>query len=277
MPAEQDNAQEKGKGAADQARISFDRFMSQKDTIKHKLSGVRHKIGVYSAKGGVGKTTVSVNLAYTLSAMGYRVGILDADIDCPNLSFFIGIDERIDTSKFPLVPLMKDGIKVASTSMVVDDMKKPIIWRGAIITKMLIDFFQNTDWGDLDYLIVDLPPGTSDAPLTIMQLLDLDGFILVTTPQRIASVNAFRSGSMAKRLNVYLLGVVENRSSGSESEHTRELVRNLGTRLLGHIRESSAFDRLSDSGVVPVTRDSSVEHEYRAIADEITKGEPKPA
>ncbi len=243
--------------------------MSQKSTIKEKLSGVKHKVGIYSAKGGVGKTTVSVNLAYTLSAMGYKVGILDADIDCPNLSFFLGMDERMDTSRFPLKPLVKDGIKVASTSMVVDDMKKPIIWRGAIITKMLLDFFQNTEWGELDYLIVDLPPGTSDAPLTIMQLLPLDGFILVTTPQRIAAMNAYRSGAMAKRLSIYLLGVVENRSIGVESDHTRELIHNLGTRLLGHVKESAEFDRLSDLGAVPVTREKAIQEEFAAIAKAI--------
>ncbi len=234
--------------------------------IKEKLSNVKHKIGIYSAKGGVGKTTVSVNLAYTLSAMGYKVGILDADIDCPNLSFFLGISERMGTSKFPLIPLVKDGIKVASTSMLVDDMKKPIIWRGAIITKMLLDFFQNTDWGDLDYLIVDLPPGTSDAPLTIMQLLTLDGFVLVTTPQKIAAANAFRSGAMAKRLNIYLIGVVENRSHGTESEYTRGLIHDLGTRLLGSIKESAEFDRLSDLGIVPVTREKAISDEYIAVA-----------
>lgn len=257
-------------GSTDQAKLSFDRFMGQKGAIKENLSGIKHKIGIYSAKGGVGKTTVSVNLAYTLNAMGYKVGILDADIDCPNLSFFIGANDRMDTSHFPLTPLIKDGIKVASTSMVVDDMKKPIIWRGAIITKMLIDFFQNTAWGELDYLIVDLPPGTSDAPLTIMQLLPLDGFVLVTTPQKIASSNAFRSGAMAKRLNIYLMGVVENRSHGVESEHTRELISSLGTKLLGHVKESSEFDRLSDSGIVPVTREKAIEDEYRTIAKALT-------
>ncbi len=137
---------------------SFLNTLRQKERVKQKLAGIKHKIGIYSAKGGVGKTTIAVNVAYALKDKGFKVGLLDADIDCPNVTMFLGIEEKMNR-EYPLIPVTKDGIKVASTAMVTDELKKPIIWRGALITKMLGDFFENTDWGDLDYLVIDLPPG----------------------------------------------------------------------------------------------------------------------
>lgn len=212
------------------------KVIEQKKRIKEKLSGIKNKIGVYSAKGGVGKTTTAVNIAYTLKNMGYSVGLLDADIDCPNISMFIGVDIMLDGS-YPIKPIEKDGVKVLSTSMFVDDNKKPIIWRGPMIGKMISEFLENADWGELDYLIVDLPPGTSDAPLSIIQLLDLKGFIIVTTPQHIPAINAIRSGMMAKRLGVALLGVIENMSYG-DILGGREVSDALGCIFLGTVKHN---------------------------------------
>jgi ATP-binding protein involved in chromosome partitioning len=248
---------------------SFAKVIEQRQRLKEKLSKIKHKIGVYSAKGGVGKTTVAVNLAYTLSKMGKSVGLLDADIDCPNLPMFLGIEEKIDTSVQPFKPIIKDGVKVASTAMLVDEASKPIIWRGPMITKMLNEMFDGIDWGELDYLIMDLSPGTSDAPLTIMQLLQLDGFVIVTTPQKIAAVNSGRSGLMAKKLNVSLLGVVENMSSGKQSEHTTELLKTLDTDLLGTVSRSDDFNSASDSGKVPVLSNEKIRKEFEAIAKKL--------
>jgi ATP-binding protein involved in chromosome partitioning len=251
---------------------SFAKVIAQREALKRKLAQVKHIIGVYSAKGGVGKTTTAVNLAYSLSAMGQRVGLLDADIDCPNLTMFLGIDERIDTSGFPLKPVLKHGVKVASTAMLVDEVSRPIIWRGPMITKMLNEMFDNVDWGELDYLVIDLSPGTSDAPLTIMQLLPLDGFVIVTTPQKIAGLNSTRSGLMAKRLNVALLGMVENMSSGTPSESTSSAVRALGTELLGIISADPAFNTLSDLGKIPVRENEKIRGEFEAIARKLRPG-----
>jgi len=248
---------------------SFARVIAQREQLKQKLAGIKHKIGVYSAKGGVGKTTVAVNLAYTIASMGKSVGLLDADIDCPNLTMFLGISERIDTSSFPLKPVVKGGVKVASTAMLVDEISRPIIWRGPMITKMLNEMFDNVDWGELDYLIIDLSPGTSDAPLTIMQLLPLDGFVIVTTPQRIAGLNSTRSGLMAKRLNVALLGMVENMSTGSPSKSTREAVEVLGTELLGTVSSDPLFNSLSDLGKIPSLENEKIRNEFEAIAKRI--------
>lgn len=246
------------------AHPSFAKVIEQRQKVKEKMSGIKHKIGVYSAKGGVGKTTIAINLAYTLMKMGFRVGLLDADIDCPNVTMFLGIEEKMDPHA-PLKPIEKNGIKIASTAMLVDELKRPIIWRGPMITKMLSDFFEYTDWGDLDYLVIDISPGTSDTPLTIMQLLDLDGFIIVTTPQKIAGANSIRSGLMAKRLGSHVLGVVENMSDGKPSASTLDAVKSLNTELLGYIESKSEFNRYSDIGLVPVLEDNGIYQCFESI------------
>ena len=243
--------------------------LSKKTLVKANLEKVKHKIGIYSAKGGVGKTTIAINLAYALKELGYKVGILDADIDTPNVTLFLGITEKGEGA-YPLQPLVKDGIKVISTTMYTDDVSKPIIWRGPLIAKMVEDFMENTAWGELDYLIVDLPPGTSDAPLSIMQLLDLDGFIIVTTPQHIAALNAIRSGRMAKRLGVSVLGVVEDMSSGM-AVGAKEVAEALNTSVLGTVKTDSKFDELSVKGKVPVVEDKEIREEFISIANKLVK------
>ncbi len=245
--------------------------LKQRENIKQRLSGIKHRIGVYSAKGGVGKTTTAVNLAYALKDMGYKVGLLDADVDCPNLALFLGI-EGIQTAEYPLIPVEKGGVKIMTTAIFVDDLKRPIIWRGPIIAKMIREFFENTDWGELDYLIIDLPPGTSDAPLSIMQLLELDGFLLVTTPQHVAAVNAIKSGRMSKRMGVSILGVVEN-MSGSEPRGSKEVAEALECELLGSIKMNDKIAQLSDLGKVPLVEDEHIKEEYINIARKLCKKE----
>ena len=246
---------------------SFLRVIQQKQRVKQKLAAIKHKIGVYSAKGGVGKTTVAINIAYALSQKGYKVGLLDADIDCPNVTMFLGMDDAKMEPVLPLKPLDNKGVKVASTAMLVDELKRPIIWRGPIVTKMMGDFFENTEWGALDYLICDLSPGTSDGPLTIMQVLDLDGFIIVTTPQKIAGINSTRSGLMAKRLNVPLIGVVENMSDGKPSDETMKVVKTLDTEFLGTVKKEDKVYEMTDRGKIHVLEDKGVLSEFNAIIE----------
>ncbi|MCL4374030.1 MAG: Mrp/NBP35 family ATP-binding protein [Candidatus Marsarchaeota archaeon] len=255
------------KGGADITNPIMLQLLEQKRRVKEALKGVKHKIGVYSAKGGVGKTTVSVNLAYALNMLGFKVGLLDADIDCPNITMFLGIDQKYDES-YPLKPVDVNGVKVISTAMFIDDIKKPVIWRGPLIAKMINEFLQNTKWEELDYLIVDLPPGTSDAPLSIMQSLDLDGFVLVTTPQHIASTNAIRSGRMAKRLGIALLGVIENMSDGS-GNGKMEVSGALECEVLGSVMKNEKFNYFSDRGTVPVVNDESIKEEFLGIAKKL--------
>ncbi len=250
---------------------SFMRVIQQKQRLKDKLKNIKHKIGVYSAKGGVGKTTVAINLAYALHQKGFKVGLLDADIDCPNVTMFLGMEDAKMDNHAPLKPVEKDGIKIASTAMLVDELKRPIMWRGPLVTKMIGDFFEYTDWGELDYLVLDLSPGTSDTPLTIMQILDLDGFVIVTTPQRIAGVNSMRSGLIAKRMNVQVLGVVENMSDGKPSKSTDEVVSSLGTEFLGSVKQRAKISELSDKGKVHVLEDKEAAQEFEEIVDKLTK------
>lgn len=248
---------------------SFARVIAQKEHLKKKLSSIKHKIGIYSAKGGVGKTTTAVNIAYSLAKLGHSVGLLDADIDCPNVTMFLGMESAKLDSVQPMRPIVHQGVKVLSTAMVVDEMKMPMIWRGPIITKMVWELLANSEWGDLDYLVIDLPPGTSDSPLTIMQLLGLDGFVIVTTPQKISAVNSIRSGIMAKRLGAPILGVVENMSSGEISKHTKAVADELGTDVLGSVKRDDIFNSCSDSGKVAVLEDREAADAYLGIVQNL--------
>ena len=181
-----------------------------KRALSRHLRKIKTKIGVYSAKGGVGKTTVAVNLAVYLAGQGFNVGLLDADIDTPNAANVIGGGDVPNVSNGRIQPAENWDVKVVSMSHFQEKEDEAIIWRGPMIHNALNQFLQMTDWGDLDFLVVDMPPGTSDAPLTVMQTLQMDGFVAVTTPQTLAGLDARRSINMVKKLNVEVLGVVEN-------------------------------------------------------------------
>lgn len=245
--------------------------LKKRQHVKEQLAKVKHKIGIYSAKGGVGKTTVAINIAFALKSLGFTVGLVDADIDCPNLMMFLGMKDRAE-GKYPLMPVEKDGVKVISTAMFVDDSKTPIIWRGPMVAKMVSDFFENTEWGALDYLIIDLSPGTSDSPLSVMQLLELDGFVLVTTPQHIPAINTIRSGMMARRLGVSVLGVVENMSDG-EARGGREVADELKCDLIGIVKLNPKLGELSDSGKIPIFEDNEIKEEFISIVKKLIKGD----
>jgi len=146
------------------------------------------------------------------------------------------------------------------------------VWRGPLIAKMVGDFLRNTEWGELDFLIIDLPPGTSDAPISIMQLLNLTGFVLVTTPQHIAAVNTIRSGTMIKKFNIALLGVVENMSDGV-AKGGKEVAEALGCELLGTIKENDLISKFSDEGKVPVLENKEIMDEFIKIAKKIAEVE----
>jgi len=176
------------------------------------VPGVRHILAVASGKGGVGKSTVAVNLALALSRLGNRVGLLDADVYGPSVPLMLGLDERPQSSENRrLIPLERFGIKVISLGLFIDD-QTPVIWRGPMITKLLTQFLREVDWGDLDYLVLDLPPGTGDAQLTITQQVPLTGGVIVTTPQDVALLDVRRGVTMFQQVNAPVLGVIENMS-----------------------------------------------------------------
>jgi ATP-binding protein involved in chromosome partitioning len=175
------------------------------------IEGVGRVIAVASGKGGVGKSTVACNLAMSLSAMGHAVGLLDVDIYGPSLPILLGIDERPKVLKKRIQPIEVQGLKVMSIGFLMEE-DSPVIWRGPIVTGIIRQFLQDVNWSGLDYLIVDLPPGTGDAQLTLAQSVPLDGAVVVTTPSDLALIDAARGLQMFRTLNIEVLGIVENMS-----------------------------------------------------------------
>ncbi len=170
---------------------------------------IRNAIAVGSGKGGVGKSTVAVNLAVALARSGARVGLMDADIYGPNIPTMMGIEKLPPATKEKLTPAEAHGVKVMSMGFLVKP-GQPLIWRGAMLHSAIRQFLTDVDWGELDYLIVDLPPGTGDAPLTLAQSFPLSGAILVTLPQAVSLEDASRGMGMFQKLEVPILGVIEN-------------------------------------------------------------------
>lgn len=183
--------------------------------IAEKLGDVGHKIAVMSGKGGVGKSTVAANVASGLSARGYEVGLLDCDMHGPSIPKIVGVEGEKPTSDgSALNPIITDfGLKVVSIAPLLPESDSPVIWRGPLKMKTLQQFLGDVNWGKLDYLIFDLPPGTGDEPLSIAQLIpDPDGSIIVTTPQEVALQTIRRAVNFAKKVDLPVLGLVENMS-----------------------------------------------------------------
>jgi ATP-binding protein involved in chromosome partitioning len=179
---------------------------------QNKVPGIQRLIAVASGKGGVGKSTVSVNLACSLAHIGASVGLLDCDIYGPSIPLMMGIHQKPTVSdEQKMVPLLQHGVKLMSIGFLLEG-DQPVIWRGPMIMKTIQQFFHAVEWGELDYLLVDLPPGTGDAQLSLCQTVPLDGGVIVTTPQE-ASLGVVRKGiAMFQKVNVPILGIVENMS-----------------------------------------------------------------
>ena len=186
-----------------------------------KASMIKNSIMVMSGKGGVGKTTVAVNLALGLALYGKKVGILDADITGPNVPLMLNVEEEVmvgedDGTIRPVeIPVGADGVVRVVSMAFIAGRESPVVWRGPLKIQMLKQFIEKVAWGDLDQLIIDLPPGTSDEPLTIAQILRPEGTVIVTTPQDLALIDARKAIDMARSLGVPVLGIVENMSGFS--------------------------------------------------------------
>ncbi len=192
-------------------------------TAEQLLPGVKNVIAVASGKGGVGKSTVAVNLAVALARDGAAVGLLDADITGPNVPLMLGLDGQPGKSADEkIIPLERHGVKAISIQFFVPA-GQPIIWRGPLVGGAIQQFLRDVDWGELDYLVIDLPPGTSDAQLTLAQAVPISGSVLVTTPQEVALLDVEKALAMFKRMSVPVIGIVEN-MSGFACPHCGEMI-----------------------------------------------------
>jgi ATP-binding protein involved in chromosome partitioning len=259
MPTPQENAR------LEQIKRSW----AQRRQITDRLAAIKTKIGVYSGKGGVGKTTVAVNLAATLARQGKKVGLLDVDIDCPNVNKVLGVTEKPDYVDGQIHPAEKWGVKVVSMAFFQENEEEAIIWRGPMIHNAINQFLQATDWGELDYLVVDLPPGTSDSPLTVMQTIPMDGFVVVSTPQELANIDAKRCINMIRKLNLNVLGVVENYTGEIFGQGAGlKLAQEVDAPFLGSMALRSTY---RDSSRPTVLVDSEVAGEYSSVVDQMRK------
>ena len=175
------------------------------------IPGIKNIIAVGAGKGGVGKTTVAVNLAVALARYGGRVGIIDGDVYGPNVPIMLGIDAQLESDGKKIVPAEKHGIRVVSLGLLTSA-SAPIIWRGPMLHGVVRQFFQDVRWGELDYLVVDMPPGTGDVALSLSQTVPVAGAVVVTTPQTVSLSDSRRAVAMYQKLNVPTLGIVENMS-----------------------------------------------------------------
>lgn len=248
------------------------------------LPGVKNIIGVSSGKGGVGKSTVACNLAVSLARQGYRVGLLDADIFGPSMPKMFGIEEEqlymreVDGKKL-IIPAEKYGVKLLSIGFLVDK-NQAVLWRGAMASNTLKQLISEADWGELDYFIIDMPPGTSDIHLTLVQTLAITGAIVVTTPQEVALADARKGVSMflGEHVNVPVLGIVENMSWFTPAAHPDEqyfifgrdggknLAQQLGVTLLGQVPLVASICKGGDDGLPVVLSNSVSGQAFDALA-----------
>ncbi|WP_454258427.1 iron-sulfur cluster carrier protein ApbC [Pseudoxanthomonas mexicana] len=240
---------------------------------------VRNVIAVGSGKGGVGKSTTAVNLALALAAEGARVGLLDADVYGPSIPAMLGLSGRPDSpDNKSIEPMRAFGVEAMSIGLLVDQ-DTPMIWRGPMATSALMQLFNDTLWGDLDYLLVDLPPGTGDIQLTLAQKIPVAGAVIVTTPQDIATLDAKKALKMFEKVEVPVLGIVENMavhtcSNCGHVEHLfgrgggERMAAQYGVPLLGSLPLDIAIREQGDAGqpVVVAAPDSAVAQAYRQTA-----------
>jgi len=230
--------------------------------LAERMNDIAHTVAVMSGKGGVGKSSVAALLAIALRRQGKRVGILDADITGPSIPKMFGLNDRPIVSPIGLLPAeTKTGIKVMSINLLLQSEDQAVIWRGPLIGGAIRQFWSEVFWRDLDYLIIDLPPGTSDASLTVMQTIPLNGVLMVTSPQTLAGMVVRKAAQMAVQLNIPLLGLVENMSyavcpkCGEEIEvfgpsKAQETARYIGAPLLGHLPVDPELARHCDAGTI---------------------------
>jgi len=230
------------------------------EAMPKELNEVKHMVAIMSGKGGVGKSLVTGLIGISLARRGYEVGILDADITGPSIPRMFGISGRPAGSDSGIMPVLSHlGIGIMSINLLLPNEDDAVIWRGPLIGKTITQFWEDVLWGKLDYLLVDLPPGTADAPLTVMQMLPLSGVVVVFSPQELAAMVVRKAVQMAQKMSVPIIGVVENMSyfilpdSGKKMElfgksKGQEMAKAAGAPLLGQLPIDPELARLCDEG-----------------------------
>ena len=250
---------------------------------KNKINGVKKIIAVSSCKGGVGKSTITVNLAIALKNLKYNVGILDADIYGPSVPKMIGISEKPKSEDgVNLIPIKKFDIQCMSIGFMISE-ETPMIWRGPMVASTIKTFTNKVLWDNVDFLIIDMPPGTGDALLTFSQEIDIDGAVIITTPQDIAIIDVTRGIEMFKKTNVKVLGIIENMASFTSDDGVEHFIfgkdggKNIASKfnieLLGQIPININLRKNSDEGTpfADQFKDHDVSKLFLEIANKITK------
>ena len=232
------------------------------ENMTSQVNHVRHVLAVASGKGGVGKSLVSAMAAVELARRGLKVGIMDADITGPSIPRLFGMTARPESSMVGILPPeTATGVKIISMNLFLDKSGQPVIWRGLLLTSAIKQFWTDVAWGDLDVLIVDLPPGTADVPLTAFQFLPVDGILMVTTPQELASMIVEKAAGLAKQMHKPVLGIVENMAIVTcphcaeaielfGPSHAEELADHIGAPVLARLPIDSNVTLLADTGHV---------------------------
>lgn len=243
------------------------------------LSEVKHVIGVVSGKGGVGKSLVTSMLAVLLQREGYKVGVLDADITGPSIPKAFGVKDPVQGDEKGIYPpSSQGGIDIMSLNLMLEDEKSPVIWRGPVIAGTVKQFYTDVVWDNIDFLLIDCPPGTGDVPLTVFQSLPLDGIVIVTSPQQLVSMIVDKAVNMAKLMNVRILGIVENMSSfrcpDCGKVHNlfgdsgiEEFAKERNIPMLAKIPMDPELASLCDKGLIELMENS----DFDAVADAIEK------
>ena len=252
---------------SEEQHMDFSEFRAE----ENPFSNIEHVIGVISGKGGVGKSLVTASLANALALQGFSVGILDADITGPSIPQMYGLTERADADENGAYPIeASNGIKVISINLLLEHPEEPVVWRGPVIGNMVKQFWTDVVWGQLDYLLVDMPPGTGDVPLTVFQSLPVEGVVLVTSPQDLVRMIVTKSLRMAQMMEVPVLGIVENYSymrcpdCGKElhpfgESHIEEIAAGFGVPVLGRIPMDPELAAAADAGAFAGVNNTAVD------------------
>ncbi len=229
---------------------------------QNQYSDIKHVIGVVSGKGGVGKTMVTAMLATHMKQLGYSVALLDADITGPSVPRALGLTGRAKSDEIGIYPVItKGGIKAVSVNLLLENPEDPVVWRGPVIASAVKQFWGDVIWGEVDYMFIDMPPGTGDVPLTVFQSLPLTGIVIVTTPQSLVAMVVEKAVRMAQMMNVPILGIVENMSylecpdcqkhiQVFGDSHVDDIAAKYGLKVLAKMPINPAFAAAADAGLV---------------------------